>query len=167
MLPDAWQGACDGVRHELKGARWARPEQRHLTLRFVGPLDDPTRLRAEVDARAVDWSRAALRLDGLGTFGGRRPTVLFAKIAPEDPARALAASLEEACVAAGVAPADRPYSPHVTLARLKRVEREPLRTLLATPLRTAPLPLDSVRLVKSTLGHDGSRYDTIADWTVG
>lgn len=167
MIPRAWQAACDAARRELKGARWVRPEQRHLTLRFIGELEDAARLRAEVDARARGWERSDVRLDGLGTFGGRRPTVLFAKITPEAPARAIAASLEEACVASGIAPADRPYSPHVTLARLKRVERGPLRALSKESLRTPVAALDRVALVESRLGADGARYVPLVEWVVG
>ena len=70
------------LRGGLPGARWIDPENYHITLRFIGDVD--IRVAHDVASMLDRVSRAAfeLRLDGVSSFGGRKPRAVFANVAP-------------------------------------------------------------------------------------
>lgn len=96
------------------------PENWHITLRFVGGLDDVTwdRWRAGLDESDLGGPMR-VRLGRPGAFPKpRKATVVFAQVdAPE--MEDLAEVVEEATVAAGIDPEERPFHPHLTLARVR------------------------------------------------
>src|SRR5438309_3604594 len=69
------------LRGGLPGARWIDPEDYHVTLRFIGDVDDT--LAREVASLLGKVSRPPLelRFDGLSSFGGRRPRAVIAALA--------------------------------------------------------------------------------------
>lgn len=106
-------------RAGLSGARWIDPENYHLTLRFIGDVDgvtarDFTQALGDIEAETFE-----LRLNGLGSFGGRKPRAIFAGIAPSDRLENLQRANERAAREAGLPPEGRNFAPHVTLARLR------------------------------------------------
>jgi 2'-5' RNA ligase len=106
--------ACAGLA--LAGARPTHPRDLHLTLRFLGELDDTALANAEAAAGRVRAECVPVVLDHLGHFA--RSRVLWAGPSRPDPAlTALADQLEAALCAAGLPPETRPFRPHVTLAR--------------------------------------------------
>ncbi len=107
------------LRGGLPGARWVDPENYHLTLRFIGDVDDV--IAQEVASMLGKVRRGAfeLRLDGLSSFGGRKPRALVAAIAPAQPVLELQAAHERLMQRVGLEPDGRKYTPHVTLARLR------------------------------------------------
>ncbi len=107
------------LRGGLPGARWIDPENYHLTLRFIGDVDD--RLAHEI-ALILDQIRRKtfqLRFDGLGSFGGRRPRAVFASIEQASALMELQAEHERLMRRIGLEAEGRKYTPHVTLARLR------------------------------------------------
>jgi 2'-5' RNA ligase len=107
------------MRGGLPGARWIDPENYHLTLRFIGDIDDA--LAREIAGLLGRVQRGAfeLRLDGLLSFGGRKPRALVAAAVPVTPLMELQAEQERLLQRLGLEPEGRKYTPHVTLARLR------------------------------------------------
>jgi RNA 2',3'-cyclic 3'-phosphodiesterase len=107
------------MRGGLPGARWIDPENYHLTLRFIGDIDDA--LAHEIALLLGRGRRMAfeLRLDGLSSFGGRKPRALVAAATPIAPLLELQAEHERLLQRLGLEPEGRKYTPHVTLARLR------------------------------------------------
>ncbi len=106
------------LRGGLPGARWVDPENYHLTLRFIGDVDgaiarDVASLLGSVTRRQFD-----LRLDGLSSFGGRKPLDLQAEH-------------ERLLQRIGLEPEGRKYTPHVTLARLRETSSRQVADYLA------------------------------------
>src|SRR5258707_10695954 len=68
------------LRGGLPGARWVEPENYHLTLRFIGDVDDA--LAEEIADLLSKVARPAfdLRIDGLDSFGGNRPRAVVAAV---------------------------------------------------------------------------------------
>ena len=106
------------VARGLPGARWIDPENYHLTLRFIGDVDDEI-------AQEIAWllgkgqrKDCELRLDGLQSFGGRKPRAIVAAVAPSQSLMDLQAEHERLMQRVGLDPEGRKYTPHVTLARL-------------------------------------------------
>jgi len=107
------------MRGGLPGARWIDPENYHLTLRFIGDIDDAlardiASLLGQVQRTAFD-----LRLDGLSSFGGRKPRALVAAAAAGQALMELQAEHERLLQRVGLEPEGRKFTPHVTLARLR------------------------------------------------
>jgi 2'-5' RNA ligase len=107
------------LRGGLPGARWVEPENYHLTLRFIGDVDEV--VAREVASLLANVRRRAfeLRLQGLSSFGGRKPRAVVASVAPAEPVIELQAEHERLMRRVGLEPEGRKYTPHVTLARLR------------------------------------------------
>lgn len=105
----------------LRGARWIARHDQHLTLRFLGDVD---RALAEAvhEGLTAASARPPLRvtLSGLDCFGGDKPRAIFAAVAPNAALDDLQAEHERICRHAGAEPERRRFTPHVTLARLRR-----------------------------------------------
>ena len=69
------------LRGGLPGARWIDPENYHLTLRFIGDVDDVIAREVASLLGQVRRREFELRFDGLSSFGGRRPRAVMATLA--------------------------------------------------------------------------------------
>ena len=150
------------LAHPLPG-RPVRPENWHLTLRFLGDVDEVgcDRLVREVDA-AERGPAFALRWGGLGAFPRpQRATVLWlgAERGAEE-AEHLAEAIEEAVEAAGFPPEDRPFRCHLTLSRI-RPDQDVTAVLQAVPPLGLSMAVDRVVLYRSHLASGGPRYEEI------
>ncbi|HEX6852550.1 MAG TPA: RNA 2',3'-cyclic phosphodiesterase [Candidatus Polarisedimenticolaceae bacterium] len=174
-LPHDVREAIGRARRELEprlpGWRFTRAEGVHVTVRFLGEVED-ARL-AELGPR---WERAALaatgpislEVAGLGCFPSpRRPRVLWVGVA-EDPdrgrLRALAAAVEREARAAGFAPEERGFRPHATLARAAGAGAS------GPPEREwffGRAWIESLTLFRSDLGPGGARYTALATFPLG
>jgi len=135
------------LRGGLPGARWIDPENYHLTLRFIGDVDDSI-------AREVAWMLGQVRrpefesrFDGLTSFGGRRPRAVVATLAPTPALIELQAEHERLLQRVGLDPEGRKYTPHVTLARLRDSSSRQVADYLATRALMQPLPFPVSRFV--------------------
>lgn len=107
----------------LPGARWTPAENLHLTLRFIGEVQEPA---AEEIAEALWRIRApgfCLALKGVGKFGGesrRSPSrLVYAGVEHPSALTDLVRLIEQALTDIGLPPETRKFHAHVTLARLK------------------------------------------------
>ncbi|HET8728060.1 MAG TPA: RNA 2',3'-cyclic phosphodiesterase [Alphaproteobacteria bacterium] len=167
-LPEAVRDRLAMLQSGVPGARWIRPENLHVTLRFIGEVDE--HVAEDLDA---SLARAAapgfdLRLSGVGHFGTeRKPTTLWVGVERSDALQFLHDKVDRALVAAGLTPDDRKFKPHVTLARLRshaRVERVG-RWLEANALfQAGPIRIDGFVLYRSHLGSEGSVYEPLVEY---
>ena len=107
------------MRGGLPGARWIDPENYHLTLRFIGDIDDALARDIAGLLGRVQRRPFELRLDGLTSFGGRKPRAVVAAATPVVPLIELQAEHERLLQRIGLEPDGRKFTPHVTLARLR------------------------------------------------
>jgi 2'-5' RNA ligase len=108
-------------QHTLPG-KVAPPENWHLTLRFLGSIDEVTLQRFVAQLDAVDLgTRFSMALGSMGAFPNpKRATVLWLGVPRgSDELSELALTCEEAVQAAGMPPEDRPFRPHLTLSRIR------------------------------------------------
>jgi 2'-5' RNA ligase len=118
-IPADVGGTLSMLRGGLPGARWIDPEFYHLTLRFIGDVDDSMAREAAFILGQVRRDAFELRLDGLSAFGSRKPRAIVALAAPIQPLLELQSEHERLLRRIGLEPEGRKYTPHVTLARLR------------------------------------------------
>jgi 2'-5' RNA ligase len=118
-IPPSVAQSLGMMRGGLPGARWIDPENYHLTLRFIGDIDDALAREIAGVLGRVHRKPFELRLDGLLSFGGRKPRAVVATAAPVPPLMELQAEHERLLQRLGLEPEGRKYTPHVTLARLR------------------------------------------------
>jgi 2'-5' RNA ligase len=120
------------LRGGLPGARWIDPENYHITLRFIGDIDD--RLARDVASMLDGVKRRSfdVRFDELASFGGRKPRAVIAAVDPVTPLVELQAEHERLMQRLGLEPEGRKYVPHVTLARLRDSSSRDVADYLST-----------------------------------
>lgn len=148
------------MRGGLPGARWIDPENYHLTLRFIGDIDDA--LANEIAGLMGRIARAPfeLRLGGLASFGGRKPRAVVAAVAPAPPLMELQMEQERLLQRLGLEPEGRKYTPHVTLARLRDSSSRQVADYLSARahFRSAWFPVGRFVLFSSRASVGGGPY---------
>ena len=172
LLPAAWLEYLGAVSRDLAsrtgGLSWVRPENLHLTARFLGDLDEAAVLRARESVRSGAEGIPA-PVAALGRLGGfpnlERPRVVWVGLAVGgDEVSAVARAVDEALRRDGFGPPDKPFRPHVTLARVREGARglQAIRDA-ALPPSPEPAALDRVAVMKSDLHPTGSRYTALSE----
>ena len=146
---------------------WTRPDNAHLTLKFLGETD-PVRLPDIAEALGgVAFAPFPLAVAGGGFFpSSARPRVVWAGLAEGGgPCRTLASSVDAALARIGFAAEARPFAAHLTLGRLRDATRGgDVRAALAVLSETVwpPTVVEAFTLYESTLGPKGPRYAPLA-----
>ena len=159
--------AMTGV--EIEGLRLTRPENLHVTLKFLGDVDDPLIADLIVTLQDVAAGHRPFELAMTGiTYlpDARRARVLAAAMDRPAAAMTLFEQVEQAAYELGFPREARPYRPHITLGRFRRPPRS-----LPPPdsFRLAPttLPVSRLVLVHSTLGGEAPVYTELAEFPLG
>jgi 2'-5' RNA ligase len=165
-LPEETLAWLEALQRELAprcaGWRWVRPQGIHLTIRFLGAVDE-----RQEQAALGPWTEAAaavapfrLRLGGLGCFPPRgRPRVMWigSMDEPTGSLERLFGRVEEATRGVGLEPERRPFRAHLTLARAARRGRPepppPGDWSLGEPIEAR-----SLTLFESHLRPEGASY---------
>ena len=126
-------------RGNIPGARWVDSGDYHITLRFIGDIEESLAREVDLALGAIQHSRFHLRLESLDIFGAKRPRTLFARVQSNEPLDNLQAKHERAMQLLGLRPEGRKYAPHVTLARLRGTKPVALRNYLIGAGQFTPL----------------------------
>ena len=150
----------------LPGARWVDAGNFHLTLRFIGEVDEGVAADIDEVLARVKARRFRLQLAGTGVFGGGKPRALWVGVERHPDLVALRDRIEQALIRIGLEPEQRKFAPHVTLARLRDAPPAQLGEFLAAhaQFRAAPLRVDRFSLIASFPTKAGSIYEDQADY---
>ncbi len=114
---------CNQLKKIDSGIKWVRPEAMHLTLRFLGNVDEATvELAGEaMEEATVGVSPVRIEVSGYGTFPpGKKPRVVWLGLKQGGPELySIYERLEESLQSRGLGPADKAFRPHLTLGRVK------------------------------------------------
>ena len=163
-LPDDVKTALSRLRVDVPGARWVPPEQLHLTLAFLGEVEEKTAGELSERLALIQEPPFQLRFSEPGCFPNRhRPRVLWAGLEPHPGLMYLAAEVHEAVLACGIPQEERPFSPHITLARLKFPAVREVAAFLTMPqkLKLPPFPVREITLFQSRLTPHGAVHNPI------
>lgn len=169
-LPEAVSGRLAAMAAGIPGARWVEARNLHVTLRFIGEVEDGlARDLHEALADCIRFPALDLTLTGFGTFGSRQPHALWAAVEKTAELARLQTKIETAMVRMGLEPEPRRYTPHVTLARLKASPTGRVQEFIAghSPLSIGPVTIDHVTLFRSHLGRSGAEYEAVAAYPLG
>ena len=170
--------SIERLRSRLSGSyRWVRPEGIHLTLRFLGSVEAERvdELAAALGAAVRTLDPFELRLDAAGVFpNARAPSVVWAGLSGGSAALTrLVGAVGIATAGVGGPAESRPYTPHLTLGRVRdRLGRQDAEALSAalrglTYEAAAPFRVEGVSLMRSEIGPGGPRYTRLADAPLG
>ncbi len=130
-LPLASREALARLDPQVPGVRWMEPEQMHLTMSFLGQVDEVAEAKLRAVLAGVRVGAFFLPLQGVGVFGGERPSVMWAGVGRGHPHLfALHKRIQDAVLQAGLEPDLRAFHPHATLGRAKNVPRHDLKAFL-------------------------------------
>jgi 2'-5' RNA ligase len=148
------------------------PKNLHVTLKFLGDTDVSRigEIGALVEQAAHSRNPCVVKVAGLGVFPHlERPSVVWAGLEGSEILAAIAADLETGLEEFGFARENRPFVPHLTLARVKARPPESLRTLLSRHAKTefGTATIEQFELIRSELGPEGPKYTVLASARLG
>lgn len=183
-LPDTIKASLESLEMRLRGqgprVTWVRPENMHLTLRFLGDVQEAglSTLGEILDKAYGHFSPFPLTVREVGAFPNTKsPNVLWAGLEPlEGPLAAVQASAEQAACAIGLPPETKPFRPHLTLGRIRELKRdktpkptssyESLSTRLLTEhsFYGGDFTVQAVSLFSSELTSEGPRHTRLREF---
>ena len=158
------QRACARLRTHGDGLRWSAPESWHITLQFLGNASEEQFACLQARLAEVRALPVPVRLGELGIF--ERAGVLLVKVRPTSELLELQQRIAAATGKCGFAPEERPYQPHITLARARDKDGRRQLTMLKAQAGSDPefaaFTAQEFLLYESHLGEGGSRYEVRA-----
>lgn len=167
--PPAVADAIADLRSETLDGRWTDPEQYHLTLRFIGDVAEekiPDLRDAAAPENAAPFELAPR---GLGVFPTRRnPSVVWVDLEDQPALFELQEQMENRLVAAGLEPEDRPFTPHITVARVRHLDAETVHRFLREheEFDAPAFRVSSYYLYDSELHPDGARHTRLETYSL-
>jgi len=156
------------MKRELPTVRWVKPNTIHLTIKFLGFIEESEipRIKEIINTAAENCRPFQMRLSGLGAFpNARNPRVIWIGVREESGVlKQLAAELERLLAEIGVEPEDRAFSAHLTLGRVKeRGGRDVFSSVLPTfkDEDAGEMRVDKISLIRSDLTPQGPIYSTL------
>ena len=167
-LPETLKEVIAGLVRELnvKQLKLVEKENLHVTMLFLGSINIDKVDYVKGLLSRINYKRFKIAVEGLGVFSPKRPRVLFADITEgSDELRSIYNELYNDLKANGFVLEDRPYTPHITLARIKWLDAGSRNSLLefidTHKERFGEFYCETLSLKQSTLTEKGPIYRNI------
>lgn len=166
-LPEDRRDELRHLRTDALPGRWTPEDQFHITLRFLGDTSDAD--TARLGQRLADIKAPPFRLgaDTLGVFPSKRkPRVLVAHVNATPELITLQLQISNLTADLGFKADRKPFSPHLTLARLKQAAPREVRGYLKEHegFSLDPFLVESFRLYESRLGAQGAVHEVLREY---
>lgn len=151
----------------LPGAKWVNPDGFHLTLRFIGEIDNGMAEDVDAALAAIQAKPFSITLKSVGQFGPpEKAHTVWAGVERSDALYHLRDKIESTLVRMGMEPDHRRFTPHVTVGKLRHTPQEWLETYLVnnSGFRTEAITVDRFTLFSSHAGDMGRTYLPEADY---
>jgi 2'-5' RNA ligase len=169
---DDLEAVCAPLRCGRADLRWTSRERWHITLAFLGEVNEETLpgLLPRMERAALRHRAFSLSLAGGGAFSSAtRANVLWCGLSGDGKALGdLAMSVSAGARRAGAAPDEKKrFRPHVTLARCRAPVDARAIVAALSGYQGPPWAVKEIYLVRSTLGGSEPRYETQETWKLG
>ena len=166
-VPEEHRARLSALAAGVDGARWVAPQNLHVTLRFIGEVNEAAGGDVAEALADVRSDPVAVTLEGSGHFGNRKKAYsvwIGVRAAPE--LLILRDRIDRALASCGLARESRKYAPHVTIARLGRARPDHVRAWLEGAARFAAPPFEAREFVlyESRPGRSGYAYVPLAEF---
>jgi len=146
--------------------RWTRPENIHLTLKFLGDVDKEKLLQAKrlLDEIKFDHTPFILCMEGYGVFPNKKqPRIIWVGFEESQSILVLVSQINTKLQTLGIEPEIRPYKPHLTIGRVRQISNAYQNKVLDESLSSAKRIVNSFsvtefKIYKSMLTPDGPKY---------
>jgi 2'-5' RNA ligase len=176
-LPESIQSALSDIQTDFKKSdvdvRWVRPENIHLTLKFLGTIEE-SMVRSITDVlkkASGSYGTFTLTLSGVGVFPNvRSPRVMWVGTNESSVLTDLQADIENGLASLGFEREKRKYTAHLTLGRFKSSRgKRALKEKVETYRERVPGSFDvgTISLMKSDRGPAGAKYTRVAEVRLG
>jgi len=162
----------DSIKEQLsdENIKWVEEENIHLTLRFIGEVDeDKTRRIAESLNHAKPSGPLIFKIEGLQLFRNfADPKVIVTDIKPTQELSKLAEEINDALLQCGIPLPEKPFTPHLTLGRIKRLRDKKLLHEIISDLKNhyfQQISCTEFVLFESILRPQGPIYKKIATYS--
>lgn len=130
-LSEAVREKLSGLYQSMDGMRWESQSQLHITLKFLGETDRDQLSELIRDLKNIRHTAFQMTISGFGTFPEKgRPKILWIGVTKPEPLKDLHQKIEQQCVEMGFEAEDRPFVPHITLARIKGTPRRDVMSFI-------------------------------------
>ena len=169
-FPEPCQAALAKLMEPLEGVRWTRPEQLHLTLRFLGDTLEDQAQRMIESLSAVRVEPFLLPLEGVGVFPPRGPArILWAGLGRAHTRLfQLRQQVDDALLAAGWRGEMRSFEPHITVGRVVTASPKPIEAWLHhhRDFEGPPFRVSGFQLMASELRSNGPVHRIYHDFAL-
>lgn len=150
---------------------WVRPENIHLTLKFLGdtPVEAVAKIARDIATAIEGIAPLELRLEGVGAFGGKSPRVVWAGISGETQALELIARvIDDVTFLHGFPREKRRFSPHLTVGRVRDPQNagELVSRIGEIVIEPEDFTAERILFMKSELTPQGSIYSPLHEFTL-
>ena len=162
-------GIQENLKSELKeyDIRWEEPSKFHLTLRFLGNIDEKTAqtLIEELHGKDLGFNNIIFETKGIGFFPNQKfPNVIFLELTEKERnSYKLAEEIENVVRKLGFE-RDKKFIPHVTLGKFRKGKRKRINNIPLISAGDFKIVMDSFYLMKSMMSNKGSSYEKIKEF---
>jgi len=163
-VPEQVKQALEEIQQPELGIRWTTPDTLHLTLRFIGDVEPAARDDLVEALDVPGENRFAITLKGIGYFPPRKqPKIVWVGLEENDALMKLQSEVETACRTVGLEPDDRPFTPHITIGRVRGASKKEVLSFINQHkrFRMDDIPVEEFILYESKLYRDGAVHTPI------
>lgn len=151
----------------IPGARWVPPQNYHITVNFIGEVDEGTAGDIDAGLSRLFLPPVSLSLQGFGHFKrGTDPTALYAAVQGPPELSLMKEKVNRVLTVAGAPHDTRKYTPHVTLAYLRHADLDKIVDFIEghSPFETETFDVLALNLYQSHLTKNGSVYEILRSY---
>jgi len=158
-----FSGYFQDLQKKLPKARHTFPKDFHLTLKFLGEVDDSKAEKIKGKLTEIKFKPFECEVSGIGNFGGKFVKIVFVRIVSEkmiDLQKQIDEKLSD------FFKKEKSFEPHLTIARVKFIEnkKEYIENLKKVKTEKQPKKVNSFELIKSTLTPEGPVYEVLGSY---
>lgn len=165
-IPDDVAARLEILQRDIHGAYWRERDALHLTLAFFGDVSIPVARELDDLLAQLRYAPFDIALDGVGWFGRKEPTAIWADVAESEPLAKLARDCERIGRSLGIELPRRQFRPHVTLAYCNGTSLKEAAAFQheMRVFRTEPFTVPQFELYSSHRTRGQNRYDEEATY---